>query len=205
LLAKGKTKEFSLKEDELLTHFKQVCVLGIGGLRKEIMSEAHHSSYTMHPGGTKMYHDMKGSYWWNNMKKDIAKFVEQCSTCQQLKVAHQRPRGMLKPLLISKQKWDEIAMDFILGLPKTTTEEDSIWVVVDCLTKSAHFIPIKVKDPMDKLSRLYVQNIVCLHGVPLAIIWNRDSHFTSRFWQSIQKEMGMELKFSTAFHPQTDG
>jgi hypothetical protein len=110
-------------------------------------------------------------------------------------------RSMLKPLLISKWKWDEIAMDFILGLPKTPTGEDSIWVVVDRLTKSTHFIPIKVKDPIDKLTTLYVQNIVRLHGVPSAIISDKDSCFTSRFWQSLQKEMGTELKFSTAFHP----
>jgi hypothetical protein len=95
-------------------------------------------------------------------------------------------------------------MNFILGLPKAPTGEDSIWVVVDRLTKSAHFIPLKAKDPMDKLARLYVQNIVYLHGVPSAIISDRDSHFTSRFWQSLQKEMGIELKFSTTFHPQTN-
>jgi chloramphenicol O-acetyltransferase len=81
-LQKGKAKEFCLKEDGLLIHFKQVCVLGIGELRKEIMSKAHHSLYIVHPGGTKMHnHDVKWSYWWNNMKRDIAKFVEQCSTC----------------------------------------------------------------------------------------------------------------------------
>jgi hypothetical protein len=92
-------------------------------------------------------------------------------------------------------------MDFILRLPKTLIGENSIWIVVDRLTKSAHFILIKVKDPMDKLTRLYVQNIVHLHGVPLVIISDRDSHFTLRFWQSLQKKMGTELKFSTAFHP----
>jgi hypothetical protein len=84
VLAEGKAKEFCLKEDELLTHFKQVCVSRIGGLRKEIMSEAHHSPYTLHPGGTKMYCDVNESYWWNNTKKDIAKFMEQCSTCKQV-------------------------------------------------------------------------------------------------------------------------
>jgi hypothetical protein len=107
----------SIKEDGLLTHFKQVCVPGIGELRKEIMSEAHHSPYTVHPGGTKMYRDMKGSYWWNKMKEDIAKFVEQCLTYQQVKAKHQRPAGTLKTLLVPKWKWDEIAMNFILGLP----------------------------------------------------------------------------------------
>ena len=103
-----------------------MCVPGIGGLRKEIMSEAHHSSYIVHPRSTKMYRDVKGSYWWNNMKRDIAKFVEQCSTYQQVKAEHQRPAEMLKLLLIPKWKWDEIVMDFILGLPKTPTGEDSI-------------------------------------------------------------------------------
>jgi hypothetical protein len=126
LLAEGKAKEFCLKDDGLLTHFKQVCVLRTGGLRKEIMSEAHHSPYTVHLGGTKMYRDVKGSYWWNNMKKDIAKFVEQCSTCQQVKAEHQRSAGTLKPLLIPKWKWDEIAIDFILGLPKTPIGEESV-------------------------------------------------------------------------------
>jgi hypothetical protein len=145
------------------------------------MSEAHHSPYTVHPEGTKMYRDVKGSYWWNNMKKDIAKFVEQCAICQQVKAEHQRLAGTLKLLLIPKWKWDEITMDFILGLPKTPTGEDFIWVGVDRLTKSAHFIPIKGKDPMDKLARLYVQNVVRLHGVPSAIISDRDSRFTSRF------------------------
>ena len=156
LLAEGKANEFCLKKDGLLTHFKQVCVPGIGGLRKEIMNEAHHSPYIVNPRSTKMYHNVKGSYWWNNMKRDIAKFVEQCSTCQQVKVEHQRSVGMLKPLLIPKWKCDKIAIDFILGLPKTPSGEDSIWVVVDRSTMSAHFIPIKVKDLMDKLARLYV-------------------------------------------------
>ena len=100
---------------------------------------------------------------------------------------------MLKPLLIPKWKWDEIAMDFILGLPKTPTREDFIWVIVNRLTKSAHFIPIKVKDPMDKLARLYVQNIVCSQGVPLAIISDRDS-FYFEILVNFSKENGDEAK-----------
>jgi hypothetical protein len=107
-----------------------------------------------------------------------------------VKVEYQRPARMLKPLLIPKWKWDKIAMDFILGLPKTPTREDSIWVVVDCLMKNAHFIPIKVKDPMGKLVRLYVQNIVRLHGVPSVIISDRDSCFTSRFCKVFRGKWG---------------
>jgi hypothetical protein len=96
-------------------------------------------------------------------------------------------------------------MDSILGLPKTPTREDSIWMVVNRLTKSAHFIPLKIKVPMDKLVRLYVQNIVQLYIVTSAIVLDKDSPFTSRFWQSLQKKMRMELKFGIAFHVQTCG
>jgi hypothetical protein len=119
------------------------------------------------------------------MKRDIAKFVEQCPTCQQVKTEYQRLIGTLKPLVIPKWKWDKIAMNFILDLPKAPTGENSIWVVVNHLTKSAYFIPMKVMDPMNKLARLYVQNIVYLRGVPSVIILDRDSHFTSRFRQSL--------------------
>ena len=98
--------------------------------------------------------------------------------------------GTLKPLLIPKWKWDEIAMDFIFGLPKAPAGEDSTWVVVDHLTKSTHFMLMKVKDPMDKLARLYIQNIVLLHVTTLAIISDRDFHFSSRFWQSLQRKWG---------------
>jgi hypothetical protein len=126
LLVEGKAKEFCLKDNGLLTHFNKVCVPESGGLRKKIMSEDHHFPYTVHLGGTKMYRDVKGSYWWNNMKWDIARFVEQCSTYQQVKAKHQRPAGTLKPLLIPKLEWDEIVMDFILGLPKEPIGEDSI-------------------------------------------------------------------------------
>jgi hypothetical protein len=205
LLEKGKVKEFCLKDNGLLTHFKQVCVPESGGLKKEIMSEVHRSLYIVHPGGTKMYRDVKGPYWWNNMKRDITRFVEQCSTCQQVKVEYQRLAGTLKPLLILKWMWAKIDMDFILGLPKTPTGEDFIWMVVNCLTKSAHFIHLKVKDPMDKLVRLYVQNIVRLYRVTSMIVLDKDSRFNLRFWQSLQKKMGTELKFGTDFHPQTYG
>ena len=120
-------------------------------------------------------------------------------TCQQVQAEHQQRTGMLKPLFVLKSKWDEVAMNFILGLPKVLTREDFIWVVVNCLTKTANFIHMKVKDPIDKLARLYVQNIVRLHGVPSAIVSDRDSQFTSRFWQSLHKEMGQSLSLVLLF------
>jgi hypothetical protein len=116
-----------------------------------------------------------------------------------VKAKHQRPTRMLKPLLKPKWKWDKLAIDFILGLPKMSTRDDSIWVIVDHLTKTAHFIPMKFKDLMDKLARLYVQNAVRLLGVPSTIISDRDSQFTSRFWKSLQNEMGKELSLALPF------
>ena len=96
-------------------------------------------------------------------------------------------------------------MDFITKLPKTTSGLDTIWVIVDRLTKSAHFLPIKETDKMEKLTRTYLREVVRLHGVPMSIISDRDSRFTLRFWQSLQHSLGTRLDMSTAYHPQTDG
>ena len=96
-------------------------------------------------------------------------------------------------------------MDFMTGLPWTQRQHDAIWVIVDRLTKSAHFLPINVEDSLEKLAQLYVDEIVRLHGVPVSIVSDRDPRFTSRFWPSLQTALGTRLHFSTAFHPQTDG
>lgn len=139
------------------------------------------------------------------MKRNVVEFVEKCLTCQQVKAEHQRPAGTLQPLEIPEWKWDQITMDFVSGLPKTRQNHDSVWVIVDRLTKSAHFLPVNTTYTMDKLAELYVQNIVRLHGVPKSIVSDRDSRFTSKFWRSLQNALGTKLKFSTAYHPQTDG
>ena len=109
------------------------------------------------------------------------------------------------PLPIPVWKWDQIGMDFVNGLPKTLKGNDSIWVIVDRLTKVAHFIPVRTKYSGDKLAQLYVDNIVKLHGVPSRIVSDRDTQFTSKFWKSLHEAMGTKLDFSSAYHPQTDG
>ncbi|KAL0378532.1 UNVERIFIED_CONTAM: Transposon Tf2-11 polyprotein [Sesamum radiatum] len=139
------------------------------------------------------------------MKKDVAEFVAKCMTCQQVKAEHQAPAGKLRPLSIPEWKWEKITMDFVVGLPRTLRKHDAIWVIVDRLTKSAHFLPIRLGDSLDKLAELYVSEIVRLHGVPVSIVSDRDPRFTSHFWKSLQKALGTRLHFSTAFHPQTDG
>ncbi|GJT19478.1 putative reverse transcriptase domain-containing protein [Tanacetum coccineum] len=176
-----------------------------GDLRSVIMHESHKSKYSIHPGSEKMYQDMKKLYWWPNMKADIATYVSKCLTCARVKAEHQRPSGLLVQPAIPEWKWDNIMMDFITKLPKSSQGFDTIWVIVDRLTKSAHFLPIRENDPLDKLARLYLNRIVARHGIPVSIICDRDGRFTSNFWKSFQKALGTDISMSTAYHPETDG
>src|SRR5438034_7431599 len=169
------------------------------------MAEAHTSAYSIHPGSTKMFLDLKTNYWWDGMKADIAAFVARCDICQRVKAEHQKPAGLLQPVPIPMWKWDEIGMDFIVGLPRTQRGNDSIWVIVDRLTKVAHFIPVKSTYRGDKYAELYIQHILRLHGVPKRIVSDRGPQFTSYFWRSLHNALGTTLDFSTAYHPQTDG
>ncbi|GJS14048.1 putative reverse transcriptase domain-containing protein [Tanacetum coccineum] len=176
-----------------------------GDLRSVITHESHKSKYSIHPGSDKIYQDMKKLYWWPNMKADIATYVSKCLTCVKVKAEHQRPSGLLVQPAIPEWKWDNIMMDFITKLPKSSHGFDTIWVIMDRLTKSAHFLPIRENDPLDKLARLYLNMIVARHGIPISIICNRDGRFTSNFWGSFQKALGTNLSMSTAYHPETDG
>ncbi|GJY62968.1 putative reverse transcriptase domain-containing protein [Tanacetum coccineum] len=146
-----------------------------GDLRSMIMHESHKSKYSIHPGSEKMYQDVKKLFWWPNMKADIATYVSKCLTCARVKAEHQRPSGLLVQPEIPEWKWDNITMDFITKLPRSSQGFDTIWVIVDRLTKSAHFLPIRENDPLDKLAR------------------------------SFQKALGTDISMSTAYHPETDG
>ncbi|GKD72463.1 reverse transcriptase domain-containing protein, partial [Tanacetum coccineum] len=152
-----------------------------------------------------MYKDVKKLYWWPNMKADIATYISKCLTCVRVKAEHQRPSGLLIQPAIPEWKSDNITMDFISKLPKSSHGFDTIWVIVDRLTKSAHFLPIRENDPLDKLVRLYLNRIVARHGIPALIIYDRDERFTSNFWRSFQKALGTDISMSTVYHPETDG
>ncbi|KAL5545109.1 hypothetical protein UlMin_008893 [Ulmus minor] len=145
----GTNKEFSISTDGVLSLKGRICIPEDEELRNQLLTEAHATPYSVHPGATKMYKDMKKAFWWSGLKKDVASYVAKC--------------------LVS------------------------------------HFLPIKITYSLEQLADLYVKEIVRLHGVPISIISDRDSRFTSAFWKSVQKAMGTKLKFSTAFHPQTDG
>ncbi|GJW44573.1 putative nucleotidyltransferase, ribonuclease H [Tanacetum coccineum] len=176
-----------------------------GDLRNVILHESHKSKYSIHPGSEKMYQDMKKLYWWPNMKANIATYVSKCLTCAKVKVEHQRPSGLLVQPDIPQWKWDNITMDFVTKLPKSSQGYDTIWVIVDRLTKSAIFVPMRETDPMDKLARMYLKEVVTRHGIPLSIICDRDPRFASNFWRSLQNALGTSLDMSTVCHPQNNG
>ncbi|KAI3771932.1 hypothetical protein L6452_03104 [Arctium lappa] len=192
--------EIMVKQRELLTEDSRglklfqgrIWVPKLGGNRELFLEDAHKSKYSIHPGSTKMYRDLKLNYWWPVMKLDVANYVEKCVTCLQVKAEHQRPYGSLQPLSIPEWKWDNISMDFVTKLPKTLRGYDTIWVVMDRLTKGPHFLAMRETLPMEKLAKLYIDEVVSRHGVPQSIVLDRDSRFTSNFWASLQKELGTD-------------
>ncbi|WVZ53110.1 hypothetical protein U9M48_004096 [Paspalum notatum var. saurae] len=138
----GKAPHFREDEQGTVWYKNRICVPDVDSIKKLILSEAHDTAYSIHPGSTKMYHDLKERFWWYGMRRVVAEYVAVCDTCQRVKAEHQRPAGLLQPLKIPEWKWEEISMDFIVGLPRTQKGYNSIWVVVDRLTKVAHFIPV---------------------------------------------------------------
>jgi hypothetical protein len=201
----GKQNDFSIHPDGTLRYGVRFCVPNNTELRREILEEAHSSPYAVHPGSTKMYKDLKENFWWPNMKRDVAQFVSQCLICQQVKPEHQKQGGLLQPLPIPEWKWEDISMDFVVGLPSTLRQHDAVWVIVDRLTKSAHFIPVRMDFPRERLAKLYMKEVVRLHGVPRSIVSDRDPRFVSEFWEGLHGSMGTKLNRSTAYHPESDG
>jgi hypothetical protein len=150
-------------------------------LRKQILDEAHLSKFSMHPGSTKMYQDLKQNFWWTRMKREIAMYISECYIYQRVKASHLKTAGILQPLPIPSWKWEDINMDFIIGLPNTSQRHDSIWIIVDRLTKTAHFIPVHTTYNAKKYAEIYLDQIVRLHGVPKMIISDRGAQFIAQF------------------------
>ena len=149
----GMRSDHHLGEDGILGFQGRLCVPDVPELKREILDEAHNSKFAMHPGSTKMYRNLKDHYYWLGMKRDIAEHVSRCLTCQQVKASHMKSPGLLQSIPIPEWKWEEINMDFVVGLPMTRDRHDAIWVIVDRLTKSAHYIPINNTYSMDRLDR----------------------------------------------------
>ncbi|GKE33739.1 reverse transcriptase domain-containing protein [Tanacetum coccineum] len=176
----GLDQHMERKRDESLYFMDRIWVPLVGGVRTVIKDEAHKSRYYVHPRADKMYYDLRDMYWCPGMKRDIATYIPEW-------------------------KWESITIDFITKLPRTRNGHAAIWVVVDRLTKSAHFLAIREDYSSDKLVRLYTDEIVARHGVPVSIISDCDARFTSCLWQTFQKALGTRLDMSTAYHPQIYG
>ncbi|GJU92742.1 putative reverse transcriptase domain-containing protein [Tanacetum coccineum] len=202
---RGLETYFERQDDGRIYFFDRIWISSIGGVRKLIIDEAHTSRYSIHPGVDKMYYDLRDLYWWPGMKRDIAEYVSRCLTCSKIKSEHQKPSGLLQQPEIPEWKWEKITMDLVTKLPRRSSGYDTIWVIMDRLTKSAHFLPIREDYKMDKLARIYINEIVARHGVPVSIILDRDGRFASHLWQALQKALGTKLHMSTAYHPETDG
>nr|GFC54922.1 putative reverse transcriptase domain-containing protein [Tanacetum cinerariifolium] len=145
-----------LQQLDIKLYDTRLVVPNDASLRETLLTEAHSSPFSIHPGSTKMYHDLKQHFWWSGMKRDVATFVSRCLICQQVKIEHQWASGLLQPLDIPVWKWDEISMDFVTKLPWTQRRHDAIWVVVDRLTKSAYFLPIH-KDYSDQVRERVIE------------------------------------------------
>ncbi|CAN6440391.1 unnamed protein product [Victoria cruziana] len=139
------------------------------------------------------------------MRRDIANFMVHCLICQQIKIEHQRPLRLLSLWELPEWKWEEIMMNFVMGLPNTRRKHNAIWVIVDRLSKSSHFLAIYANMPLETLAELYIREKVRLHGIPKAIVSNRDPRFISRFWNAFQNDFDTKFKMTSTFHFQTDG
>src|SRR3954466_3868832 len=202
-IASGKAKCFTLDDEGVVYFEDRIVVPKNKNLRQMILKEAHESPLSIHPGGTKMYQDLRQRFWWTRMKREIAQFIAECDVCRCVKAEHQRPAGTLRPLPIPEWKWDKVSMDFITSFQKTQKGIDAIFVIIDRLSKVAHFLPVRESITASQLADLYVSRVVSLHGGPLEINSDGGSLFTSRFWQSFQNAMGTHLSFITTFHPQS--
>jgi hypothetical protein len=162
-------------------------------LQKEIFNEAHFFKFSIHPGSTKMYQDLRKNFWWSNMKVDIAKYVAECDTCHRVKASHLKSASVLQLLTIPLWMWDDISMDFIVGLPLTARKKDSIWVIVDRLTKTAHFIGVHTTYSVQDYAELFIDQIVRLHRIPKTIVSDRGTQFVARFWEKMHELLGTKL------------
>jgi hypothetical protein len=202
-IATGQEQKFMQKEG--LIYYKSIIVVPEDTqLKTKILLEFHSSPIGGHAGITRTLARVSAQFFWPNMKQDVKEFVQKCLICQQAKHDTRAPAGLLQPLPIPEQVWEDVAMDFITGLPPSHGYT-VIMVVIDRLTKYSHYSPLKVDYNSKTVAEAFMKTIVKLHGVPKSIISDRDKVFMSKFWKDLFQLQGTTLAMSSAYHPQTDG
>jgi transposase InsO family protein len=189
---------------QMLTINSKLYVPDYNGARVKILKARHDSPMVGHPGITKTMELVSRDYTWKGMRKDIETYIGGCAVCQRTKVPHSRPHGLLKTLEVPTRPWSDISMDFVEPLPKSKGY-DSILVVVDRLTKWAIFLPTTTRIKASDLADILLDSVFTNHGFPTTIVSDRGSKFTSKLWKYLTGKLGISLRLSTAFHPQTDG
>jgi hypothetical protein len=197
-----KIEEYKLINDEILMYRGRIYVPNSQELKNIILGEMHNVPYVGHPSYQKTIAAIKSQYYSPNMKKEVAYFIAICLECQKVKVEHRQPTDLLQPLPIPEWKWEVVTMDFVTKLPRTNKQHDSIMVMVDKLTKDAHFILVKLSHKATNIVDVYMREIARLHGIPKKIVSDRDPKFTSKFWKGLFNGFGTNLNFSTSYHPE---
>jgi hypothetical protein len=197
--------DLSIDKNGLLRFKNIIYIPDSAELKITVLDEVHKKPYSGHPGYQKTIKTLRKLFYWPNMKGEIVEYLARCQDCQQVKVEHQHPTGLLQPLSVSEWKWETILLNFITGLPKTQKHNESIMVVIDKLSKSTQFIPVKSTFKAINITEIFMKEIFRLHGIPKMVISDRDVKFTSSFWKELFAGLNTNLNFSMSYHPQTDG
>ena len=172
-----KAPGFVIHEYDTISFHNRVCVSIVAELKKKILYEGPNTPHSIHPSENKLYKNLNHRFWWSNIKQEVADYIAEYLTCQRVKIKHQLPARLLQLFDVPESKWDLVSMDFMVGLPLTQRKNNVIWVVVDWLTKTGHFIAMRNTYTLDRLVRVYIKEIVRLHEVPRFIASNQDTRF----------------------------
>lgn len=189
----------------MLTFRNRIYIPNQNSVKQLLLDEFHSKSYAAHPVYQKLLTTIRRSYLWPGLRKDVAKYLSKCLECELVKENHEHPIGILQSLPIPEWKWETITLDFIIGLPCTKKNHESIMVVVEKLRKTTHFVPVKSTYKTIEIADIFMREIFRLHGIPWVVISSRDVKFTSTFWKTLFAGLGTQIQFNTAYHPQIDG